>query len=69
MGNIMSGAALGALNDNAYHKSQSQLSGSTRAAQDIYRTEQIKNTQGRADALLQRCLTSAVLAVTSSAAI
>ena len=51
MGNIMSGAALGALNDNAYHKSQSQLSGATRGAQDIYRTEQIKNTQGRADAL------------------
>ena len=51
MGNIMSGAALSALNDNAYHKSQSQLSGSTRAGQDIYRTEQIKNTQGRADEL------------------
>ena len=51
MDNIMSGAALGALNDNAYHKSQSQLSGSTRGAQDVYRAEAVTGSTKRSNQL------------------
>ena len=45
--NFLSGAATAALNDNQFAKSQSQLKGSTRAAQDIERAEELTGTMDR----------------------
>jgi len=51
MDNMFSGAALGALNDNAFAKSQSQFSGSTRAAQASARAQQTTGARESANQL------------------
>ncbi len=51
MDNMFSGAALGALNDNAFAKSQAQFSGSTRAAQASARAQQTTGARESANQL------------------
>ena len=51
MDNMFSGAAMGALNDNAFAKSQAQFSGSTRAAQASARAQQTTGARESANQL------------------
>mgnify|MGYP003125365544 CR=1 FL=1 len=51
MDNMFSGASLGALNDNAFAKSQAQFSGSTRAAQASARAQQTTGARESANQL------------------